>query len=107
MGQARLSHLLGRKSILFKGCRERVLASTSVGFIQKLGAGEGSARNCVVECLGLGFCGWRCGEGSLNFRRRSSVREKLDFVGDGTAEVVERFTDMGRVVISFIRVLRA
>ena len=30
------------------------------------------------------------------------MREKLDFVGDCASQVVERFTDIGGVVISFI-----
>lgn len=35
------------------------------------------------------------------------MREKIDFVGDGTTEVVEGFANVGRVIVGFIRVLGA
>ena len=33
--------------------------------------------------------------------------EKIDFVGNGTSKVIERFSDIRRVIVGFIRVLRA
>ena len=59
----------------------------------------------MVECLRLGFGGRRSGKGGLDFCWGSSVGEELDFIGNGATEVIERFADIGRVVISFIRVL--
>ena len=59
----------------------------------------------MVKCFGLGFGGWRSGEGSLDLCRGGSVREKLYFIGDGATKVVERFANVGRVVISLVRIL--
>ena len=61
----------------------------------------------MVEGLWLGFGGGRSGEGSLGFRGRCSAGEKVDFFADGAAEVVEGFTDVGRIVVGFVGVLRA
>ena len=54
----------------------------------------------------LGFGRRRGGEGSPGFGRRGGSREEMDFLGDGTTQVGKRFSDVRRVVVGFIRVLR-
>lgn len=70
--------------------------------VEELGAGEGSAGNGVGEGFWLGFCAGRGGEGGLGFAGGGGVGEEVDFVGDGAAEVVEGFSDVGRVVVGFV-----
>ena len=41
------------------------------------------------EGLGLGLCARGSGEGCLGFCGGSGMGEEVDFVGDGTAEIVE------------------
>lgn len=74
---------------------------------QELGAGEGGARDGVVEGLGLGFGGGGRGEGGLHVGGGGGGGEEVDFLGDGAAEVVEGFADVGRVVVGFVGVLGA
>lgn len=52
---------------------------------QGLGAGERSARNGVVEGLGLGLCGGRRGQGSLGFGGGAGLREQGDLLVDSAA----------------------
>ena len=33
--------------------------------------------------------------------------EKIDFVGDGAAKVIEGLADVGGIVVSFVRILRS
>ena len=33
--------------------------------------------------------------------------EQIDFVGDGTSKIIERFTDIRGIIVGFIRILRA
>lgn len=78
-----------------------------MGLVEELGAGEGGAGDGVGEGFGLGFCAGRGGEGGLGFGGGGSVGEEVDFVGDGAAEVVEGFADIGGVVVGFVCVLGA
>lgn len=57
------------------------------------------------EGLGLGLCARGSGEGCLGFCGGSDMGEEVDFVGDGTAEIVERFADVGRIVVGFVCIL--
>ncbi len=57
--------------------------------------------------LRLGLCARGRSECSLSFSRRGSMGEEVDFVGDGAAKVIERFANIGRVIVGFIGVLGA
>ena len=59
----------------------------------------------MVERLRLGLCGRWSGEGSLNVCWGRGIREKMDFLGNGATQIIERLADIGRVVVSFVRVL--
>lgn len=61
----------------------------------------------MVEGLGLGLVDGGSGQGGLGLGGRSSLRQKLDLLTDGAAEVIERFADVGRVIVGFVGVLRA
>ena len=78
-----------------------------MGGVQNLGAGEGGAGDGMVEGFRLRLCGWWGGEGGLGFGGRGGGGQEVDFIGDGAAEVVEGFADVGRVVVGFVRVLGA
>lgn len=104
--QARLSDFLFREGIFLERGGEGVLGGGG-GLRQELGAGEGGARDGVVEGLGLGFGGGGRGEGGLHVGGGGGGGEEVDFLGDGAAEVVEGFADVGRVVVGFVGVLGA
>ena len=57
------------------------------------------------ERFRLRLCARRSGESSLSFGRRSGVREKIDFISDSTTEIVERFSNVGRVIVGFVCIL--
>lgn len=78
-----------------------------MGGVEGLGAGEGGAGDSMAEGFGLGFCGGSGGEGGLGLSGGGGGGEKMDFVGDGAAEVVERFADVVGVVVGFVVVGRA
>lgn len=59
------------------------------------------------ESLGLRLCarwGRKC---CLGFCGRGGMGEKIDFVGDGAAKVIEGLADVGGIVVSFVRILRS
>ena len=103
--QSRLANLLRRKRILLEPSCERVLVAIGVCLGQEVRTGEGCAGDRVVEGLGLGFRCWGSGQGSLGFRGGGRVREELDFLADGAAQVVEGFADVRGVVVGFVGVL--
>ena len=74
---------------------------------EQLTASEGGASDSMREGLWLGLCAGGSGESCLGFAGRFGMREEADFIRDGASKVVEGLTDVGRVVIGFIRVLRA
>ena len=78
-----------------------------MGSDEGLGAGEAGAGDGVAEGFGLGFCGGGRGQGVGGFGGGGRGGEEGDFVGDGAAEVVEGFADVGWVVVGFGRVLVA
>ena len=78
-----------------------------MGLIKENGAREGSAGDGVVEGFGLGLCGWWSDEGVWNFIGMANVREDMNFVCYSAAKVVEGFTDVRRIVVSFVGVLGA
>ncbi len=59
----------------------------------------------MIEGLGLRFGGWRGSQRCLGFGRRGSAGQKMDLFGDGTAQIIERFSNVGRIVVSFVAVL--
>lgn len=61
----------------------------------------------MVESLWLRFGGGWGGDGCLGFRWRCSVGEKVDFLANSASEIIEGFTDVGRIVVGFVGVLRA
>lgn len=70
-------------------------------------ASKGSAGDGVVERLGLRLRGWGSGQGSLGFSGSGGMGQKLDFLADGAAKVVEGFTDVRGVVVGLVGVLRS
>lgn len=70
-----------------------------------MSGGKGSAAESVGEGLGSGLLGGGSGEGVLSFRGGCGVGEERDFIGDGVSEVEEGFAEVGRIVVSFVRVL--
>jgi hypothetical protein len=68
---------------------------------------EGGAGDSMAKCLGLRLRGGRSSEGSLGFGGGSGTGEEVDLLGDGAAEIVERLSDVGWVVVGFVGVLRA
>ena len=108
--QPRLAHLLRRQRVLLQRGRERVLlraAAAGVRRVQRLRARQRRPRQRVADRLGLRLGRWRRGQGRLRLGRRRGAREQLDLLRDGAPEVVEGFADVGRVVVGFVRVLRA
>lgn len=61
----------------------------------------------MVESLGLRLRTGRGSEGSLGICGRGGLREELDLLIDSAAQVVEGFTNVRRVVVSFVGILRA
>ena len=59
------------------------------------------------ERLWLGLCAGGSGEGCLGFGGRFGMGEEADFVRDVASEVIKGLTDIRRIIIGFIRVLRA
>lgn len=103
--QTGLADLLRRKGVLLERRRQRVLAGRVLR--QRLRSRQRGAGDGVVEGLGLGLIDGGSGQGGLGLGGGSGLREKLDLLADSTAEVVEGFTDVGRVVVSFVGVLGA
>jgi hypothetical protein len=68
---------------------------------------EGGAGDGMAEGLGLWLCGGRGDEGGLGFGGGCGVGEKVDFLGDGAAEVGDRLANVGWVVVGFVGILRA
>ena len=56
----------------------------------------------MIEGLGLRLGRWRSSESRLGITWGGDVGEKVHFLADGAAEVIERFTDVGRIVVGFI-----
>lgn len=105
LSETGLANLLLSQGVLLKGIGERVL---DLGALREgLRAGQGGAGDGVVEGLGLGLCAWWGGQGGLGFGGRACLREELDLLVDGAAQVVEGFADVGRVVVGLVGVLGA
>ena len=47
------------------------------------------------------------GEGRLSFAGGFGVGKEVDLFGNSASEVVEGLTDVGRIIVGFVRVLRA
>lgn len=61
----------------------------------------------MVEGLGLGLRGRGRGKSGLGLGGRTGLREKLDLLIDGAAQVVEGLADVGWVVVGLVGVLGA
>jgi len=72
-----------------------------------VGAVDRGARDGMAEGLGLRLRGWRCGERGLSLGGGGGGGEKLDFLGDGAAQVVEGLAEVGWVVVGFVGILRS
>lgn len=70
-------------------------------------ASKGGASDSMGEGLWLGLCAGGSGQSCLGFAGRFGMGEEADFIGDGASKVVEGLADVRRVVIGFVRVLRA
>lgn len=105
LSQTGLADLLLSEGILLQCGSKRVLTLSALN--QSLGAGEGGARDRMVEGLGLGLRGRGRGQGSLGFGGRAGLRQEMDLLVDGAAQVVEGLADVGRVVVGLVGVLRA
>ena len=100
-----LADLLLSQSILLQSSGKRVL---TLGALREgLRAGQGSAGNGVVEGFGLGLCRRRGSQSCLRLSGRASLRQKLDLLVDGAAEIIEGLADVGRVVVGLVGVLGA
>lgn len=71
LGETGLANLLLSQSVLLQRSGERVLSLAALH--QGLGTGERSARNRMVEGLGLGLSGGRRGQGGLGFGGRTGL----------------------------------
>jgi len=72
---------------------------------EELRASKRSTSDGMVEGLRLRFGGGRSSQGCLCLGRGGSAGKKVDFFGDGAAEIVERLTDVWRVVVGFVGIL--
>ena len=61
----------------------------------------------MIEGFGLRFGGRWGREGRLDVGGRGGVRQEMDFLAYGAAEVVEGLANIGWVIISFVGILRA
>lgn len=106
--QAGLADLLFCNCVLLESLSQRIfLGACSVALVEELGAGQRSAGDCVIEGLGL-RSGLRWGsQGSAGFCWRVGGGKKLHFLGNCTAEVIEGFAEIRRVVVCLIGVLGA
>ena len=91
-----------RKSILLEGGSKRVFPGASIGLVEDLRPSKGCASNGVVEGFGLGLGGRRSGQGCLGLGGRGGGGEEMNLFGYGAAQVVERFADVGGVVVCFV-----
>ena len=107
LGQARLADLLLRDRVLLQARRQRVFRAGLFDAAERRRRRQRRARDGVVEGLGLWFCGgWRS-HGRCGFRGGGCAAEEADLFGDGAAKVIERLANVARVVVGFVRVLRA
>lgn len=83
------------------GCMRRVRLG------QEVRASERSSGDGMIEGFGLGFGAGRSGESSLRFGGSGCMREERDFVSNSAREVGKGFSDVGGIIVSFVRVLRA
>lgn len=90
---------------LLEGGGKRVLARGAVLLVKELGAGEGGASHSMGEGLGLRLRGWGSRQGRLSLGGVCSGGEQVDFLADGSAEVVEGLLHVGWVVVGFVGVL--
>lgn len=74
---------------------------------QQLRASQGGTGNGMVEGFGLRLGGRRGSESSLGFGGVGGVRKERDLLRDGFAQICEGLSDVGRVVVCFVRVLVA
>lgn len=70
-------------------------------------ASEGGASDSMGEGLWLRLGARGSGESCLGFAGGFGMGEEADFVRNSASKVVEGLTDVGGVVIGFVRVLRA
>lgn len=83
LAETGLANLLLGQSILLQRGRERVLDVAALR--EGLGTGERSARNRVVEGLGLGLSGGRRNQGGLGLGGGAGLREEGDLLVDSAA----------------------
>lgn len=102
MGKSGFADSLFCESVLLQSSGEGIFSCIRVGLGDELGAGKGGASDGMVEGLGLGFCGGGSREGGLGFGGGGGVREEVDFVANGAAEVVEGFADVWGIVVGFV-----
>lgn len=105
LSQTGLADLLLGQSVLLQRVSQRVLTLDALR--KSLGSGERSAGDGVVEGLGLGLSGGGSSQSCLGLGGGAGLREKVDLLVDGAAQVVEGLADVGRVVIGLVGVLGA
>ena len=105
LSETGLADLLLGQSILLQRIGERVLTLSAL--CEGLRTGKRSAGDGMVESLGLGLGGRRSSQGGLRLGRGASLRQELNLLVDGAAEIIEGLADVGRVVVGLVGVLRA
>ena len=107
LGQASLADFFGSKGIFLESGGEGIFsARRRVGLIQLLGSCQGCAGNGMRKGLGLRLCTRWSSESSLGLGGSMRFGEKGDLIADRSAKVVERFANVGRVVVCLVGVLR-
>ena len=71
-----------------------------------MGARERCTGDGMSKRFGLRFRRRGSGEGGGGFAGGRGAGQEVDLLGDGAAKVVERFADVGRIVVGFVPVLR-
>jgi hypothetical protein len=101
LGQTGLADLFKGQSVLFQRRRQGVLLG-GCALRDQLRSGKRGTGDGMVKGLGLRLSRRRRSQGSLGFSGGRGVRQELHFLADGAAKVVERFADVGWVVVGFV-----
>ena len=104
--QPGLPNLLTGNGVLLQSSSQRILTRAGLLRGEHVRAVQGCTGDSMAEGLGLGLRGRRGSESCLSLCGGGCARQEVNLLRDGTAEIVERFTEVRRVVVGFVGVLR-